>query len=117
MGRVDFSAARFGEINDEITAHLTGLGVTPTAVIPISARDGDGVKIHTPRIGWYRGPTVGEALDALEPARPADAVALRLPVQAGYKVDDRPIVPGRTESGHLAAGERIVIMPPGKEAK
>jgi len=117
MDRVDFSAARFGEINDEITAHLTGLGVTPTAVIPISARDGDGVKIHTPRIGWYRGPTVVEALDALEPARPADALALRLPVQAVYKFDDRRIVAGRIESGHLAAGEEIVIMPAGKIAK
>jgi len=117
MDRVDFSAARFGEISDEITAHLTGLGVTPTAVIPISARDGDGVKIHTPRIGWYRGPTVVEALDALEPARPADALALRLPVQAVYKFDDRRIVAGRIESGHLAAGEEIVIMPAGKIAK
>jgi len=43
MDRVDFSAARFGEIRDEISAHLIGLGVTPLAVIPISARDGDGV--------------------------------------------------------------------------
>jgi bifunctional enzyme CysN/CysC len=117
MDRVDFSAARFNEIKDEITAHLTGLGVTPTAVIPISARDGDGVKIHTPRIGWYRGPTVVEALDALEPARPLEALALRLPVQAIYKFDDRRIVAGRIESGSLAAGDEIVIMPAGKIAK
>jgi bifunctional enzyme CysN/CysC len=117
MDRVEFSPARFNDISAEITAHLTGLGVTPTAVIPISARDGDGVKVHTPRIGWYRGPTVVEALDALEPARPADALALRLPVQAIYKFDDRRIVAGRIESGHLAAGEEIVIMPAGKIAK
>jgi bifunctional enzyme CysN/CysC len=117
MDRVDFSAARFNDISDEITAHLTGLGVTPTAVIPISARDGDGVKVHTPRIGWYRGPTVVEALDALEPARPLEQLALRLPVQAIYKFDDRRIVAGRIESGHLAAGEEIVIMPAGKIAR
>jgi bifunctional enzyme CysN/CysC len=117
MDRVEFSAARFNEIKDEITAHLTGLGVTPTAVIPISARDGDGVKIHTPRIAWYRGPTVVEALDALEPARPLEALALRLPVQAIYKFDDRRIVAGRIESGSLAAGDEIVIMPAGKIAK
>src|ERR1700761_7693840 len=35
MDRVDFSAARFREISDEISAHLTGLGVTPRAIIPI----------------------------------------------------------------------------------
>jgi bifunctional enzyme CysN/CysC len=117
MDRVDFSAARFNEIKDEISAHLTGLGVTPTAVIPISARDGDGVKIHTPRIAWYRGPTVVEALDALEPARPLEALALRLPVQAIYKFDDRRIVAGRIESGSLSAGDEIVIMPAGKIAR
>ncbi len=117
MDRVDFSAARFQEISDEISAHLTGLGVTPSAIVPISARDGDGVAEHTPRIGWYEGPTVVEALDALEPARPLEALALRLPVQAIYKFDDRRIVAGRIESGHLAADDEIVIMPAGKIAK
>src|ERR1700724_1135003 len=49
MDRVDFSAARFNEISAEISAHLVGLGVKPSAVIPISARDGDGVAERTPR--------------------------------------------------------------------
>jgi bifunctional enzyme CysN/CysC len=117
MDRVDFSAARFAEISDEISAHLTGLGVTPSAVIPISARDGDGVAERTPRTHWYNGPTVVEALDALEPARPLAQLALRLPVQAIYKFDDRRIVAGRIESGHLATGDEIVVMPKGKIAK
>jgi bifunctional enzyme CysN/CysC len=117
MDRVDFSAARFAEISDEISAHLTGLGVTPSAVIPISARDGDGVAERTPRTHWYNGPTVVEALDALEPARPLAQLALRLPVQAIYKFDDRRIVAGRIESGHLATGDEIVVMPMGKIAK
>jgi bifunctional enzyme CysN/CysC len=117
MDRVDFAASRFAAISDEISAHLTGLGVTPTAVIPISARDGDGVAARTRRMAWYDGSTVVEALDALEPARPLEALALRLPVQAIYKFDDRRIVAGRIESGHLAAGDEIVIMPAGKIAK
>lgn len=117
MDRVEFSAERFKEISDEISAHLIGLGVTPSAVIPISARDGDGVAVHTPRIGWYKGPTVVEALDALEPAQPLAQLALRLPVQAIYKFDDRRIVAGRIESGSLKAGDEIVIMPAGKIAK
>jgi bifunctional enzyme CysN/CysC len=117
MDRVDFSAARFNEISDEISAHLIGLGVAPSAVIPISARDGDGVAERTPRIGWYSGPTVVEALDTLEPARPLQQLSLRLPVQAIYKFDDRRIVAGRIESGSLNAGDEIVIMPAGKIAR
>jgi bifunctional enzyme CysN/CysC len=91
--------------------------VTPSAIIPISARDGDGVAERTPRIGWYDGPTVVQALDALEPALPLQQLALRLPVQAIYKFDDRRIVAGRIESGSLAAGDEIVIMPAGKIAR
>ena len=44
-------------------------------------------------------------------------MALRLPVQAIYKFDDRRIVAGRIESGNLAAGDEIVIMPAGKIAR
>ena len=117
MDRVDFSETRFTDIQDEISAHLTGLGVTPLAVIPISARDGDGVAATSQRTRWYHGPTVVDALDMLQPARPLEQLALRLPVQAIYKFDDRRIVAGRIESGRLASGDEIVIMPAGKIAK
>ena len=117
MDRVDFSAARFQAISDEITAHLVSLGVTPAAVIPISARDGDGVAAHTDRIAWYGGPTVVEALDVLTPARALNDLPLRLPVQAVYKFDDRRIVAGRIEAGYLSAGDDVVIMPAGKRAR
>ena len=117
MDRVDFSAERFEAISAEISAHLIGLGLKPTAVVPVSARDGDGVAVATPRMPWYDGPTVVEALDALEPARPLERLPLRLPVQAIYKFDDRRIVAGRIESGGLIAGDEIVIMPKGKIAK
>ncbi|SFL54594.1 adenylylsulfate kinase /sulfate adenylyltransferase subunit 1 [Bradyrhizobium sp. NFR13] len=117
MDRVDFSAARFQAINDEISAHLIELGVAPVAVIPISARDGDGVAARTDRIGWYSGPTVVAALDDMTPATALDDLPLRLPVQAIYKFDDRRIVAGRIEAGHLAVGDDVVIMPAGKVAK
>jgi len=117
MDRVNFAEARFEEIKTEISAHLTGLGVTPVAVIPISARDGDGVAALTDRIGWYQGPSVVGALDTLTPTRALTELPLRLPVQAIYKFDDRRIVAGRIESGDLGAGDEIVIMPSGKIAK
>ncbi|MGP8121418.1 MAG: adenylyl-sulfate kinase [Xanthobacteraceae bacterium] len=117
MDRVDFAKARFDEISADITSYLAEIGVKPTAVVPISARDGDGVAARTPAIAWYSGPTVVDALDALIPARPLDELALRLPVQAIYKFDDRRIVAGRIESGSLIAGDEIVIMPAGKIAK
>jgi phosphoadenylyl-sulfate reductase (thioredoxin) len=117
MDRVDFDAGRFERIESEIVAHLAGLGLTPTAVIPISARHGDGVARHTPATAWYAGPTVLAALDAFSPAcTPAD-LALRMPIQAIYKFDDRRIIAGRVESGSIAVGDEIVVMPAGKRVR
>ncbi len=117
MDRVDYSRERFQAISDEISAHLESLGVTPTAIVPISAREGDGVTQRTANIAWHHGPTVVEAIDQLTPARAPERLALRLPVQAIYKFDDRRIVAGRIESGSLGTGDEIVIMPAGKIAK
>jgi phosphoadenylyl-sulfate reductase (thioredoxin) len=117
MDRVGFDADRFAEIESEIAAHLAGLGLTVSAVIPISARHGDGVTRHTSSTAWYRGPTVLETLDAFSPAtRPLD-LALRMPVQAIYKFDDRRIIAGRVESGRIRVGDDVLIMPAGKQAR
>ncbi|HEY4406112.1 MAG TPA: GTP-binding protein, partial [Xanthobacteraceae bacterium] len=117
MDRVDFNEQRFRDIETEISTHLVNLGLTPIAVIPISARDGDGVARRTDLIRWYGGPTVVETLDSFMPARQPDELALRLPVQAVYKFDDRRIVAGRIESGRITVGEEIVVMPSGKTAR
>jgi len=116
MDRVGYDDGRFREIEAEIAAHLANLGLKPAAVIPISARHGDGVVERTPAIGWYRGPTVIEALDRFAPARPATALPLRLPVQAVYRFDDRRIVAGRIQSGFVAVGDEIAVAPSGKLA-
>jgi bifunctional enzyme CysN/CysC len=117
MDRVGFDERRFRDIEAEISTHLVNLGLTPIAVIPISARDGDGVARRTDLIGWYGGPTVVETLDSFMPARPADELALRLPVQAVYKFDDRRIIAGRIETGSIQVGDEIVVMPSGKTAR
>ncbi len=117
MDKVGFDETRFNAIRDEISGHLTGLGVVPLAVVPISARDGDGVAEFTARAAWYRGPTVITAFEQFETARPLDDRPLRLPVQAIYKFDDRRIVAGRIEAGHLTVGDDIVVMPAGKKAR
>jgi sulfate adenylyltransferase large subunit/phosphoadenylyl-sulfate reductase (thioredoxin) len=116
MDRVGYDHGRFLEIEAEITAHLDDLGSRPAAVIPISARHGDGVVERTAEIAWYQGPTVIDALDSFAPARPATALPLRLPVQAVYRFDDRRIVAGRIQSGSIAIGDEIAVAPSGKRA-
>jgi bifunctional enzyme CysN/CysC len=117
MDRVGYEAARFEALRADIVAHLASLDLTPVAVIPISARHGDGVAARTPAMDWYVGPNVVEALDEFAPARPATVLPLRLPVQAVYKFDDRRIVAGRVESGRIAVGDEVVVTPSGRTAR
>src|SRR5262249_32193869 len=102
MDRVDFDEQRFHKIKAEIVSYLAGFGLTATAIIPISARNGDGVATRPRSIAWHTGPTVLAVLDHFSPAKPLADLPLRIPVQAVYKFDDRRIIAGRIESGRGA---------------
>lgn len=60
---------------------------------------------------WYEGPTVLEALDALDAPAEAPDRPLRFPIQDVYRFDDRRILAGRVESGTLRVGDRLVFSP------
>jgi len=116
MDLVGYSATAFARLQDEYRHFLATLGLTPTAVVPASAREGDNLLARSSRMAWYTGPTVLEALAAVPaPAAPA-AAALRLPVQTVLKFDERRIVAGRVESGTLTVGDAITVWPSGHTA-
>ena len=117
MDRVGYTESRFQEIEAEIANHLSSFGLTATAIIPVSARKGDGVAQRTPAIAWHTGPTVLEVLDRFSAAKPFADLPLRIPVQAIYKFDDRRIVAGRVETGRMAVGDEITIVPRGTTAR
>ncbi|HEV2957463.1 MAG TPA: phosphoadenylyl-sulfate reductase [Xanthobacteraceae bacterium] len=117
MDRFDFAERRFHAIAAEIARHLSGFGLTASAIVPVSARNGDGVARRTPAIAWYAGPTVVEIFDRFAPARPLDELPPRMPIQAVYKFDDRRIIAGRIESGRIAVGDEVTVAPRGTTAR
>ena len=117
MDRIEYDQVRFDAIRTELTDHLKSLGLTPSAIIPISARHGDGVARRSEQTAWYEGPTVLEIFERFKTARSADQLPLRFPVQAIYKFDDRRIIAGRVETGRIEVGQTITITPSGKHAK
>ncbi len=117
MDRVGYGEARFRSVEADISSVLAGMGLAAQAVIPISAREGDGVARRSAATAWHRGQTVLEALDGFAPAPPLHEMALRMPVQAIYKFDDRRIISGRIETGRIAVGDEIVAMPAGRTAR
>ena len=117
MDKVGHSEQVFAAIETEFRAYLEGLGVKPRAFIPVAAREGDMILERGTTLPWYKGPTLVEAIDGFEPARPLNELALRLAVQDIYKFDDRRIVAGRVESGTVSIGDELVFLPSGKLAE
>lgn len=117
MDAVGYDEARFAEVEGEIRRYLSEIGVTPDAVIPISARNGDNIASRSENTPWYKGPTIVRALDAFKAPPALTERPLRLPVQDVYKLDHRRIIAGRIESGRIRVGDTLVFSPGGKKAR
>ncbi|MDE3154425.1 MAG: adenylyl-sulfate kinase [Acidobacteriota bacterium] len=117
MDLAGFDAGLFDRVAAEYTAFLATLGLTPVAVVPVSARDGDNVAGPSGRMPWYGGPTIADVIDGFTVPGPAAGGPLRLAVQAIYRFDRRRIVAGRLESGTLRVGDRLLFLPSGKQSR
>jgi elongation factor 1-alpha len=113
---VNYSKDRYEEIMKEVSAYLkkVGYNVEKVRFVPISGWNGDNMLEPSPNMPWYKGPTLLQALDNLEPpTRPSDK-PLRLPLQDVYKIGGIGTVPvGRVETGIMKPGDVVVFAPAG----
>ncbi|GAA5074871.1 sulfate adenylyltransferase subunit 1 [Streptomyces similanensis] len=116
MDLVGYDEDTFRGLAEEFALLCARLGAASAVAVPISAVHGDNVVNRSERMPWYDGPTL---LRHLEEAPVVEtAAAARLPVQ--YVI--RPRTPehpdyrgyaGRLESGALAVGQEVVVLPAG----
>jgi len=111
----------FQGITAEYRDFLAQVGIQPTWLIPVSAREGDNIVSGSDAMPWYRGPTLLDALDTFDKMPSPVDQPLRLPVQDIYKFteqgDDRRIVAGRIETGSVRVGDEVVLLPSGKRSR
>src|SRR5216683_1422003 len=119
MDLVGYQQTRFTAVRRDLLAYLGGLGLVTEdiAVIPVSARQGDGIAAPSAEMPWYDGPTTVAALDSLPQPAPVPALPLRLPIQDIYKFDERRIIAGRIEAGRLQVGDTLLFSPSNKTAR
>jgi bifunctional enzyme CysN/CysC len=117
MDLVDHDEARFAELRKEVTDYLGGMGIVPAAVLPVSARHGDGLANASENMPWFTGSTLVEALDATEQKPLPVELPLRFPIQDVYKFDERRILAGRIESGKLSVGDTLLFNPTNAQAR
>lgn len=111
---VKYSEERFNEIKKEVSDFIKKVGYKPENVpfIPISGWDGDNLLEKSPNTPWYKGPTLIQALDQIEPPKRPTDKPLRLPLQDVYKIGGVGTVPvGRVETGILKLGMNITFAP------
>lgn len=113
---VTYAKARYEEVQKEVSAYLKKVGYNPDKVpfVPISGWVGDNMIDRSDNLPWYKGPTLIEALDNLEPPkRPMDK-PLRLPLQDVYKIGGIGTVPvGRVETGIIKPNDVVTFAPTG----
>jgi sulfate adenylyltransferase large subunit len=122
MDLVDFSAARFAEIEADLQALSTRLGLRDERAIPMSALRGDNVVDRGDSMPWYEGPTLLEHLEAIEVAGDRNLLDRRFPVQwvirpmADEHHDYRGYA-GEVAGGVWRAGDEVVVLPSGRRSR
>lgn len=111
---VNFAQARYDEIKKEVSQFIKKIGFNPDKVnfVPISGWNGDNMLEKSTNMPWYKGPTLIEALDMIEPPKRPTDKPLRLPLQDVYKISGIGTVPvGRVETGILKPGMVVTFAP------
>merc|ERR1712176_1116824 len=111
---VNYSENRYNEIKNEVSGFLKKIGYNPNMIpfVPISGWNGDNMLERSSNMGWYKGPTLLEALDNIIPPKRPIEKALRVPLQDVYKIGGIGTVPvGRVETGVLKPGMVVTFAP------
>src|SRR5205809_3336315 len=116
MDLVDFSEARFHEIEQDYRKFLADLAVEARMFIPASAKPGENVARASMKMKWYYGASVLEALDLLQSHKTELDLPLRFCVQDVYRFDGRRIIAGRIETGTLRVGDELIFSPANKSS-
>lgn len=116
MDLVDYSEARFKEIEKQISELTAELSLENIRIIPLSATEGDNVTKRSDNISWYKGPALLEYLENVDISAD-DEQGFYMPVQRVCR-PDRTFrgFQGQIESGSISVGDVITALPSGEKA-
>ena len=117
MDRVAYAQARYDEIRRELEELLARIGISATAFVPVSARNGENIVDGSTTMPWYAGPTIFASLLALPSRAARSRSGLRVAIQGVIRRGLQRTLVGRIESGELAAGDEIVVAPAMRRAR
>ncbi len=122
MDLVDFDEARFQEIEIELRDLAGQLGAKDTAVVPLSALQGDNVVERSDAMAWYDGLPLLAHLETVEIAGDRNLAERRFPVQwvirpMSDEHHDYRGYAGQVAGGIWRAGDDVLVLPSGAETR
>lgn len=118
MDMVGFSKEVFERILHDYREFAAKLGLTNIVAIPISALLGDNITSRSANTAWYNGPTLMGHLETVQIDDQSQAAPFRLPVQwVNRPSQDFRGFAGLIASGVVKPGDRLRVLPSGKESK
>jgi sulfate adenylyltransferase subunit 1 len=133
MDLVNYDQAVYDKICADylVFANEIGLAQSKSAAghdisfIPMSALNGDMLVDRLENMPWYTGNTMIETLEATPPAHSEHAEPFRFPVQFvcrphasdNHELHDFRGFMGRIESGEIAVGDAVTVLPNGYQSK
>jgi elongation factor 1-alpha len=116
MDSANWEEERFTDVKKEVVDYLKKIGFQEKNIntVAYSGFTGDNLISKSDKMPWYKGDTLLEALDKVDPpVRPSDK-PLRLPLQDVYKITGVGTVPvGRVETGIIRPGMLVTFAPCG----
>jgi bifunctional enzyme CysN/CysC len=118
MDLVGFERSVFEQIVDDYRTFAAEIGLSDIVAIPISGLKGDNITAPSAATPWYAGPTLMAHLETVEiDETRLQAGPLRMPVQWVNRpnLDFRGFA-GEIASGTARPGDRVRILPSGRES-
>jgi bifunctional enzyme CysN/CysC len=117
MDLVGYSRETFAAIEAEYREFAARIGLNDIVAIPMSAACGDNIAVPGARMAWYRGPTLLRHLETVEVGEGDSSKPFRLPVQwVNRPTADFRGFAGLIASGTVRVGDRIRVLPSGRES-
>ena len=122
MDLIGYDRETFEQIRADYLAFARRLGIPDVRFIPMSALNGDMVVERGTNLSWYEGPPLLQVLESTPNAHTEEPEDFRFPVQyvcrpqdsANPELHDYRGFMGRVESGEIAVGDAVTVLPSGR---
>jgi bifunctional enzyme CysN/CysC len=118
MDLVGYAQPRFERLQQEYREFAQRIALSDITAIPLAAVYGDNIIAHSARMPWYRGPTLLGHLETVPIEDRSAKRAYRMPIQWVNRPNaDLRAFAGRVASGQVRPGDRVRVLPAGRETR